>query len=263
MTNKFETFKLNNGETIPAVGFGTWQIFLNSVAREAVTDALGIGYRLIDTARIYGNEKGVGRSIRNSGLSRQDIFLTTKFFPAPQGYGWALKAFDASLKRLKMDYVDLYLIHFPRGGARSETWRAFEEIYKSGRAKAVGVSNYGIDDLNEILETSAIVPVVNQIELNCFNYTQQRPVVDFCHLNGIVIEAYSPLAQASQMRHPYIMRLAEKYHKTYAQVMLRWCVQHKAVPIPKSTHTGRIRENFEIFDFEISQENMNVLDKIS
>lgn len=255
--------RLNNGLEMPQLGFGTWQIFRNGKAENAVAEALKIGYRLIDTARIYTNEKGVGRAVREAGLRREEIFVTTKLWGNSNGYDKALKAFDSSLGRLGLDYVDLYLIHFPPRTQRIETWQALEEIYKSGRAQAIGVSNYDIGHVSEILDVCNVAPAVNQIELHAFNYKDQQPTVDFCKKQGIVLEAYSPLAQASQMGDPVIKRIAEKHHKSYAQVMLRWCIQQGTVPIPKSSNPQRIRENFDTFDFELATEDMQALDGLS
>lgn len=258
-----DAIKLNNGVDMPVVGFGTWQILFNGLAYNAVAEALEVGYRLIDTARIYGNEKGVGRAIRESEVARNEIFLTTKLWNSGRGYEKALEAFDGSLQRLGLEYIDLYLIHWPAAKKRQEVWQAMEEIYESGRAKAVGVSNYDIVHMREILDSGGLVPAVNQIELHIFNYAEQKQLIEFCQEHGTVIEAYSPLAQATNMTNEIINRLAAKYDKTYAQVMLRWCLQHDTVPLPKSTNPDRIRENFNIFDFEISEEDMRELDNIS
>jgi diketogulonate reductase-like aldo/keto reductase len=255
--------KLNNGIVMPQLGFGTWQIFLNGKAENAVEEALKIGYRLIDTARIYTNEKGVGRAVRDSGMPREEIFVTTKLWGNSSGYDKALKAFDGSLERLGLDYVDLYLIHFPPRTQRIQTWQAMEEIYKSGRAKSIGASNYDQGHISEILDVCEVVPAVNQIELHIFNYREQMELVEFCKQQEIVLEAYSPLAQATRMRDPVISKIAQKHHKTYAQIMLRWCIQHGTVPIPKSSNPQRIRENFDVFDFELSPEDMGLLDELS
>lgn len=255
--------ELNNGVRMPGVGFGTWQILFNGRAKSAVTEALKVGYRLVDTARIYHNEKGVGRAVAESGIPREEIFVTTKLWPGDHGYDKALRAFDASLGRLGVEYVDLYLIHWPGGAERNESWRALQEIYKSGRAKSIGVSNYTVNHLTELLEIAEVVPAVNQIEFHAFLYAQQREMLDLCKERGIVVEAYSPLAQATRMRDPVISKIAEKHGKTHAQVMLRWCIQHDTVPIPKSSNPARIRENFEIFDFELDQEDMQAMNDLS
>jgi diketogulonate reductase-like aldo/keto reductase len=258
-----KSFTLNNGTKIPQIGFGTWKIWLNNQAQKAVADALAVGYRLIDTARIYGNEKGVGRAIRSSSVDRKDIFVTTKLWNSDQGYDSAFRAFDASLERLGLDYVDLYLIHWPSSGKRQDSWRALEEIYKGGRAKAIGVSNYTVEHLEELLTTSTVVPAVNQVELHPFLYKDQAPLLDFCHRHKIIVEAYSPLSQAQRLDNPLITSIANRLGKTNAQVMLRWAIQHGTVPLPKTTHHDRKVENLDIFDFKLNDKDMLQIDKLS
>jgi diketogulonate reductase-like aldo/keto reductase len=229
-----------------------------------VAEALNTGYRLIDTAMVYGNEKGVGAAIRDSKIPRDEIFLTTKLWNSDQGYESGLKAFETSLTRLGLDYVDLYLIHWPRGTELTrESWKALEEIHASGRAKNIGVSNFDVDELKELLSYAKTPPAVNQIELHPFIYKEQRPVVEYCQEKGIVVEAYSPLAQAKQMNHPVINEIAEQSGKTAGQVMLRWAVQQGTVPIPKTSHQERMAENLDIFDFELSEAQMTSLDGLS
>jgi len=258
-----ETVKLNTGAQIPTVGFGTWKIRLNGKAEHAVAEALKAGYRHIDTARIYGNEKGVGRGIAESGIARKDIFVTTKLWNGDQGHDSALKAFEASLDRLGLDYVDLYIIHFPVTGKRQESWKALEEIHQSGRARAIGVSNYTVKHLEELLASSSVVPAVNQVEFHPFLYKDQDPLLNFCKSHGIVLEAYSPLAHGKRLDEPEVDRIAQQYGKSNAQILLRWAVQHGTVPIVKSTHVERIVENLAIFNFELSDENMKTIDDLS
>ncbi|MDB5164031.1 MAG: putative reductase [Candidatus Saccharibacteria bacterium] len=253
---------LNNGLVIPAIGFGTWQILLNGKAKNAVAEALKAGYRLIDTAKIYGNEKGVGQAIRESGIPREEIFLTTKLWNSDQGYDSAIDAFDDSLARLGFSYIDLYLIHWPATERRHDAWRALQDIYKVGRAKAIGVSNYMVEHLEEVLGESEVVPAVNQIEFHPFVYRRQQPILAFCKAHNIVVEAYSPLARGSHLNHPSITEVAKKVGKSNAQVMLRWAIQHDTIPIPKSTNPDRIRENLAVFDFELAKEDMQRLNNL-
>lgn len=255
--------QLHNGNKMPNIGFGTWQIRFNGRARKAVAQALNIGYRLIDTARIYGNEKGVGQAIRESGIAREEIFVTTKLWNSDQGYEKAHAAFAASLERLGLDYVDLYLIHWPVSGKRRDSWRALEEIYASGRARAIGVSNFTLAHLKDLQKVSEVMPAVNQIELHPFVYETQREVVDFCHDQNIVVEAYSPLAHAIRLHDPTISDIAQKHQKSNAQTLLRWSIQQGAVPVPKSSHPDRMKENLDIFEFELSPADMGRLNNLS
>jgi diketogulonate reductase-like aldo/keto reductase len=254
---------LNTDLKIPAIGFGTWQIENQNEAQEAVKIALDIGYRLIDTAKVYGNEEGVGKGIKESGLDRSDIFITTKLWNGDQGYDSALKAFDESLKRLGLEYLDLYLIHWPATDKRAESWKALQKIYAEGLAKNIGVSNYTVRHLQELLSGSKVVPAVNQIEFHPFIYNDQKEVLEFCKEKGIIIEAYSPLARAKDLNNTTLHAVAERHGKTIAQVMLRWAIQHGTVPIPKSTNAGRIKENFNVFDFELAEEEMQSINRLS
>ena len=258
-----QTISLNTGGEIPTIGFGTWKIRLNNKAETAVFEALAAGYRLIDTARIYGNEKGVGKAIRESGVPRADIFVTTKLWNSDQGYEKGLKAFDDSLKRLDLEYVDLYLIHWPVPVQRLESWRALEEIYKSGRAKAIGVSNFTVPHLEELLSHLSIVPSVNQVEFHPYIYEDQKPLLEFCKQQGMIMEAYSPLAHGHNLGNRHISQLADKYGKSNAQIILRWCLQHATVPLPKSSNAERIRENLDIFNFELTAAEMVQINSLS
>lgn len=257
--------KLNSGTNIPAIGFGTWGLNEGWEVKDAVKAALEAGYRLIDTARIYNNEKGVGAAIRGSGIEREDIFVTTKLWTSDQGYESSLRAFEASLGRLGFGYVDLYLIHWPGDDRerRMDSWQTLCQLYSEGRALAIGVSNFEVEHLNELLAVSDTVPAVNQIEFHPFIYRKQAPILELCQEKGIIVEAYSPLAQARYMNNETLESMAQKYGKTKAQIMLRWSVQHKAVPIPKSANPERIKENLQVFDFEISEQDMKVLDGLS
>ncbi len=257
------SLELNNKHCIPSVGFGTWKIRLNSRAKKAVSAALETGYRLIDTAKIYGNEKGVGQAIAESDVPREDIFVTTKLWNGDQGYDSAPKAFDESLNKLGLDYVDLYLIHWPVVGKRAESWRALEEIYKSGRAKAIGVSNFTVRHLKELLKQSKTIPAVNQVEFHPFIYKDQLELLEFCKAHNIIVEAYSPLARGTRMHDVVITKIAQKYDKSNGQIMLRWAIQHGTVPLPKSRDPEHIKENMQIFDFELSTSDMGAINNLS
>lgn len=260
-----ETYVLNNGVEIPKVAFGTWQIPNGDVAYESTLFALKNGYKHIDTALVYGNEESVGKAIADSGIAREDIFLTTKLPAEIKTYDGALEAFETSIKNLGVEYVDLYIIHAPwpwsdRGGdyteGNIEAWKALEEIYKSGRAKAIGVSNFAVKDLEAILETGTIVPAVNQIRF--FIGSTQEEVTQFSQNNGIVIEAYSPLATGKILDDPDVKKIAEKYGVTVAQVCIRYTIQRGTVTLPKSTHEEYILQNADV-DFVIDDEDMAFL----
>ncbi len=251
---------LNNGLKMPWLGFGVLNIEDGHVVEEAVINALETGYRSLDTATVYGNERGVGKAIRESGIPREEIFLTTKVWNDAQREKRTLAAFEESLQRLETEYVDLYLVHWPVKGSYQETWMVMEEIYQSGRAKAIGVSNFQVHHLLDILGDGQIVPTVNQIEFHPF--LVQSELLEFCRSHSIQVEAWSPLMQGDIFAEPTVQELAEKYHKTIAQIVLRWDLQHEVVTIPKSVNPNRIAENAQIFDFELSQEDMNVLDAL-
>jgi len=253
--------KLNNGVEMPVLGLGVWQIPSGGPTTRAVTQALTSGYRLIDTARIYGNEEGVGRAVRESGLPRDDIFVTTKLWNSDHGYDAALRACEASLKRLGLPHVDLYLIHWPVSGSRKETWRAMEHLLKEGKARSVGVSNFMIQHIEELLVSSNVVPSVNQIELSPFLH--QRELIDYCTKRGIAVEAYSPLTQGRRLGDKRLVAVAKKYAKTVPQILIRWGLEHGLIEIPKSDREDHIRENAAVFDFEIRSEEMRFLDSMS
>lgn len=247
---------LNNGLKMPQLGFGVWQVS-DEQATPAVKKALEVGYRSIDTAMIYGNEKGVGRAIKESNVPREELFITTKVWNADHGYENTLKAFDASLERLGLDYIDLYLIHWPtpKYDQYVDTYKAMEKIYKDGRSKAIGVCNFDIEHLERLLNECEVVPVVNQVERH--PYFQQRELQDFCEKHHIIIEAYSPLMNGKDVLNDSIVKEIAKAHgKTAAQVILRWHLQTGVITIPKSVTPSRIEENFDVFDFELTAEDM-------
>jgi methylglyoxal/glyoxal reductase len=253
--------KLNNGVEIPYLGLGVYQSPPGEITLRAVRYALKIGYRQIDTAELYGNEKDVGRALRESGIRREDVFITTKVWNSHQGYDSTMYACEGSLERLGLSYVDLYLIHWPVQGLGDETWRAMIKLLHQGKARAIGVSNYSIRELNELLEKSDIVPAVNQVEFHPFLY--QEELLRFCKNNNIQLEAYSPLTRGKRLNHPKILELAKKYNKTPAQVLIRWSLQHNVIVIPKSIHDARIKENSQVFDFQLEPKDMKLLDSLN
>lgn len=252
--------RLNNGLPMPWLGFGVWQLKDDGEVGAAVRHALDTGYRSIDTAAVYGNEHGVGRALRESGIPREEIFLTTKVWNDDQRAKRTLAAFDESLKRLATDYVDLYLIHWPVAGCYRETWDAMQEIHRSGRARAIGVSNFLIPHLEDLLRDNQTVPAVNQVEFH--PWLVQTELRTFCRDRHIQFEAWSPLMQGKITEVPAIGELAKKHGRTPAQIVLRWNLQHHVVTIPKSARPARIVENTRIFDFELTDADMQALDAL-
>ena len=252
--------KLNNRVMIPRLGLGVYQSPPGQVTQRAVEYALKIGYRHIDTARIYGNESDVGAALRKSGIEREDVFITTKLWNSDHGYETALKACDDSLKRLGLKYLDLYLIHWPVPEIRNESWTALTKLLKDGKCRSIGVSNYTIQHLTELLEDADVVPMVNQVEFSPFLY--QKQLLDYCEKNKIQVEAYSPLTQGAKLNHPTIQQVAKKHNKTPAQVLIRWSLQHNLVAIPKSVREERIKENSQVFDYNLTSEDMRILDSL-
>lgn len=250
---------LHNGVAMPQLGFGVWQV-PDDEAEQTVTAALEAGYRSIDTAAIYGNESGTGKAVTGSGIAREDLFVTTKVWNSDQGYDATLRAFDASLGKLGLDHVDLYLIHWPMParGTFVDTYRALEKIHADGRAKAIGVSNFRTEDLERLIGETSVVPAVNQIELH--PQLQQSELRDFHARHGIATEAWSPLGQGKDLlQAPTIVAVARKHDRTPAQVVLRWHLQVGNVVIPKSSTPSRIRENIDVFDFELDADDLAAL----
>jgi diketogulonate reductase-like aldo/keto reductase len=254
------TLQLNSGARIPQVGLGVWQTPSGATTRQAVVAALNAGYRHVDTVRIYGNEADVGAALRDSGVAREDVFVTTKLWNADQGYDRARNAFDGSLQRLGVDYVDLYLIHWPVAGKRLESWRALEGIHADGRARSIGVSNFLEPHLLELLGAAKQVPAVNQIEVSPF--LQRRDVRALCAQHGIVVEAYSPLTHGRRLDHPVVKDVARRAGRSVAQVLLRWGLQQGLVVLPKSVKPTRIVENGGLFDFSLDRSAMEELDAL-
>ncbi len=247
--------RLSDGVDIPQIGFGVWQVD-NTEAPKAVKAAIEAGYRSIDTAAIYGNEEGVAAGIRAAGVPREQLFITTKLWNERHGAKNAAKALDESLRKLQLDYVDLYLIHWPnpRANLYAETWRALQEIKSSGRARSVGASNFTIPHLERIIGETGIVPPINQIELH--PGFQQTALRDFHARHKIVTESWSPLGQGRAVRDPLIAGIAARHGRTPAQVILRWHIQNGLVAVPKSVTPARIVENFDVFNFELTEEDM-------
>jgi diketogulonate reductase-like aldo/keto reductase len=255
------TRKLNSGTEIPMLGLGVFQTPPGRVTQKAVKYALKVGYRHIDTASLYGNEEDVGRGVRDSGVPREEVFVTTKLWNSDHGYDSAMSACDTSLRRLGLGYIDLYLIHWPVPELRSETWKALVELKRRGSCRAIGVSNYTVRHLQELLDSSEVTPAVDQVEFNPFLY--QKELLRFCDSKGIQLEAYSPLTRGHKLHHPLVLEVAQRYSKSPAQVMIRWGLQQGLVVIPKSTRPERIKENSEVFDFGISSADMSRLDSLS
>lgn len=251
-----EKVKLNNGVDMPWVGLGVFRMDNDDDTQIVIEKALAMGYRHVDTAAYYDNEEAVGKAIKSSGIPREEVFVTTKVWNEDQRKGTVLKAFEDSLRKLNMDYVDLYLVHWPVPGKFKETWKVFEEIYKSGRAKAIGVSNFKKHHLEELKEVMAIPPVVNQIELH--PYLIQQEDLDYCNENNIRVEAWSPFAanKFNLFDEQIIQDIAKNHEKSPAQVILRWDHQRGVVVIPKSSNEKRLAENIDIFDFKLSDDDM-------
>jgi len=254
------TVKLNNGVAMPYFGLGVFQIDDGNAVVNAVNYALDAGYRHIDTASLYGNEKGVGLSIRNSGIDKKDIFVTSKVWNSDQGYDSTLKAFEKSMEKLQLDNLDLYLVHWPVRGKYKETWRALETLYKNGRVRSIGVSNFLKHHLEDLLNNCEIIPMVNQMEFH--PYLVQQDLINYCVEHKIQYEAWSPLMQGNNLDDPTLIKLANKYEKTPVQLILRWDLQKGVVTIPKSVNKERIISNSQIFDFEISAEDILQIDNL-
>ncbi|MED3667271.1 aldo/keto reductase [Geobacillus stearothermophilus] len=252
---------LHNGVQMPWVGLGVYKVKEGEEVKSAVRTALEIGYRHIDTAAFYENEEGVGQAIRESGIPREQVFVTTKVWNTDQGYETTLKAFDASLKKLGFDYVDLYLVHWPVKGKYKETYKALEKLYKDGYVRAIGVSNFQIHHLQDVLADCEIKPMVNQVEYH--PRLTQKELQAFCRENDIQLEAWSPLMRGEILTEPTIVEIGKKYGKTPAQVVLRWDLQHGVVTIPKSVTPARIKENADIFDFSLTDEEMKQIDALN
>jgi len=256
---------LHNGVEMPGFGLGVFKVEEGPELVNAVKTAIKQGYRSIDTASIYANEKAVGEGIREgikeAGVSREDLFITSKVWNRDQGYEETLAAYEESLKKLELDYLDLYLVHWPVEGKYKDTWRALEKLYKEGRVRAIGVSNFQIHHLKDVMEGAEVKPMINQVEYH--PRLTQKELRDFCREQGIQMEAWSPLMQGQLLDNPALQEIADKYGKTTAQIILRWDLQNEVVTIPKSTKEHRIIQNADIFNFELTKEDMEQIDALN
>ncbi len=261
-------FVLNNEIIIPNIGYGTWKSPNDKTTIDAVLLAIKNGYRHIDTAAIYGNEESVGKAIKMCGVPRDQLFITSKVWNTNRGYKKTLLAFEETLKKLDLEYLDLYLIHWPASPNQFEnwneinldTWRALEKLYKDGKVKSIGVSNFRKHHLEIILENYDVKPMINQLEIHP-GFLQEE-LCNFCNENDIVVEAYSPLGSGEVLKNEVLLNLSVKYNKSVAQLCIRWCLQHNTLPLPKSVTESRIIENSQVFDFQISDEDMIIMDNI-
>ncbi len=262
MSLHIKSFKeLNNGVKIPIFGLGT---YLNDNGRQTIDSilyALEIGYRHIDTATIYENEKEIGEAVHETGVPRKEIFVTTKLWNSDHGYDNTIKAFHHSLERLGFDYVDLYLIHWPVENLRLESWRALEKLYDDGLCKSIGVSNYMERHLEELLNNSSVIPAVNQVEFSPFLYLKE--LQNFCKSKGIALESYSPLTKGHKLKNSNLIDIAHRYDKLTSQILIRWCLQKGVIVIPKSSQIEHIKENADVFDFNISEADIIALDNLN
>ncbi|GGH19245.1 aldo/keto reductase [Paenibacillus segetis] len=260
-----DTVTLNNGVKMPWLGLGVYKAQEGDEVVRAVKSAIQVGYRSIDTAAAYHNEEGVGQAIaeaiQENGLSREDIFVTTKVWNTMQGYETTLEAFETSLSKLNLDYIDLYLIHWPVGGKYKDTWRALEKVYKEGKVRAIGVSNFNIHHLEDLLTDAEVVPAVNQVEFHPQLF--QKELLEYNHDKGIQLEAWSPLGQGKLIEDESLKAIAAKYGKTPAQIILRWDLQVGVITIPKSVNEHRIAQNADIFDFQLDGEDMAAIEALN
>ncbi|GIO34822.1 MULTISPECIES: aldo/keto reductase [Paenibacillus] len=261
MKNLQSTVTLNSGHSMPWFGLGVYKVQEGQEVVDSVKTAIASGYRSIDTAALYGNEEGVGQAIRESGVPREELFITTKVWNSDQGYDSTLKAFETSITKLGLDYVDLYLVHWPVKGKYKETWRALEKLQQDGRVRSIGVSNFHIHHLEDVMKDANVKPAVNQVELHPL--LNQAELREYCKSQGIQIEAWAPLAQGHLLDNEVLKNIGAKYGKSTAQVILRWDIQNEIVTIPKSINPKRIVENADIFDFELTAEDMEQINGLN
>ena len=257
MVEKF--MLLSNGVKIPSIGFGTYKSGDDEETAKIIKNALNLGYKMIDTASFYNNEVGIGNGIKESGIDRKDIFIVTKLWNDDHGYDNTIEAFNKSLNNLQVDYIDLYLIHWPHK-LNAETWRAFEHLYETGKVKAIGVCNFKVEHLEELKKTAKIMPMVNQVEIHPFS--TKNNIINYCKDNNIKVVAWSPISRGRVLSNELMIDLSQKYKKSIVQIVLRWHMQKGVIPIPKSSNENRIKENIDIFDFEISSEDMKAIDSL-
>lgn len=254
MNLSIPSVQLNNGISMPALGLGVYAPEQQQEVGQAVEAALAVGYRLFDAAAIYGNEKEVGEALRQGGVSRNELFVTSKVWMDDMGFDSTMRAFEKSLQDLSLDYMDLYLIHWPKDQHRKETWKALESLYDQGVVKSIGVSNYYQKHLQELFVYANVCPAVNQIELSPFCYLPDE--LDFCKQNNIQLEGYAPVVRGQKKDHPVLMDIARKYGKSTYQILIRWVIEQGAVTIPKSIHPERMIENAEVFDFALDADDL-------
>lgn len=267
MKNLQDTFVLNNGVRVPVIGFGTWLMPDEETTVEIIDDAIRDGYRHIDTAEYYKNEKSIGEAVKKSGLKREDLFITSKVWNTDSGYDKTMAAFERTLKNLGTDYLDLYLIHWPAVAAQYDnweeinldTWRALTDLYKAGKVRAIGVSNFLPHHLEALMKTE-VPPMVDQIEFHPGN--MQKDTLEYCRNHNIQVEAWSPLGRGRVLSDPELQKIADKYGKSVSQLCIRWALQNGVIPLPKSVTPSRIQQNADVFDFEISQEDMNTINSM-
>lgn len=257
MVEKF--MLLSNGVKIPSIGFGTYKSGDDEETAKIIKNALNLGYKMIDTASFYNNEVGIGNGIKESDIDRKDIFIVTKLWNDDHGYDNTIEAFNKSLNNLQVDYIDLYLIHWPNK-LNAETWRAFEHLYETGKVKAIGVCNFKVEHLEELKKTAKIMPMVNQVEIHPFS--TKNNIIKYCKDNNIKVVAWSPISRGRVLSNDLMIDLSQKYKKSIVQIVLRWHMQKGVIPIPKSSNENRIKENIDIFDFEISSEDMKAIDSL-
>ena len=261
MVKQWTTTTLHNGVEMPTLGLGVWKMENNDEVKTAVNAAIEAGYKAIDTAAAYKNEEGVGAAIKKSSTPREELFITSKVWNDDQGYDSTLKAFEDTISKLGVDTLDLYLIHWPVEGKYKETWKAMEKLYKDGRIRAIGVSNFHPNHLEDLMKDAEIKPMVNQVEFHPL--LNQKELREYCKQHSIQLEAWSPLAQGKLLDHEVVKEIAEQHGKSTAQVIIRWDLEHEVVTIPKSSNPERIKQNFDVFDFDLTQDNIRAIDELN
>ncbi|WP_394173771.1 aldo/keto reductase [Guptibacillus hwajinpoensis] len=261
MAKQWTTTTLHNGVEMPTLGLGVWKMENNDEVKTAVQAAIDAGYKAIDTAAAYKNEEGVGAAIKDSSTPREDLFITSKVWNDDQGYESTVKAFEDTVTKLGVDTLDLYLIHWPVEGKYKETWKAMEKLYKDGRIRAIGVSNFHPAHLEDLMKDAEIKPMVNQVEFHPL--LNQQELRDYCNQHSIQLEAWSPLAQGKLLDNDVVKQIADQHGKSTAQVIIRWDLEHEVVTIPKSSNPERIKQNFDVFDFELTKDNIRAIDELN
>ncbi|MDP4549999.1 aldo/keto reductase [Alkalihalobacillus macyae] len=261
MAKQWTTTTLQNGVEMPTLGLGVWKMENNDEVKTAVQAAIDAGYKAIDTAAAYKNEEGVGAAIKDSNTPREDLFITSKVWNDDQGYESTLRAFEDTVTKLGVDTLDLYLIHWPVEGKYKETWKAMEKLYKDGRIRAIGVSNFHPAHLEDLMKDAEIKPMVNQVEFHPL--LNQQELRDYCNQHSIQMEAWSPLAQGKLLDNDVVKQIADQHGKSTAQVIIRWDLEHEVVTIPKSSNPERIKQNFDVFDFELTKDDIRAIDELN